>query len=218
MKSLLLNCTLKPSPETSNTAAMITMAEKMFHKLGVETEVVRVVDFNVKPGVSSDQGEGDAWPQILEKIRACDVFVLATPVWRGDRSSIAKRVAERMDGIWSETDSGTGQYVTYNKVAGVMVDGNEDGAKKAVASICMDLTEHGFTLPASNFTYYVGKAGPGPSYIEAGGERHLFTNKSMLFMVHNLVHLARVLQAQPYPTNLNELVETARKMSDPPPG
>lgn len=51
-----------------------------------------------------------------------------------------------------------------------MVDGNEDGTKKAISSICFDLLEHGFTVKA--FTY-VGMAGPGPSYTEVAGDRHL---------------------------------------------
>jgi hypothetical protein len=33
----------------------------------VVTETVRVVDHDVKPGVESDMGDGDAWPAILSK-------------------------------------------------------------------------------------------------------------------------------------------------------
>lgn len=214
LKALFLNCTLKQSPETSNTEAFIKNAADMFHQLEVETEIIRVVDFNIKPGNTSDKGEGDEWPKILDRIKESDILIIATPVWRGDRSSVAKRVAERMDGIMSETNDQNGQYPTYGKVAGVMVDGNEDGAKKAIASICFDLSEHGFTVPVNAFTYYVGKAGPGKSYIEAGGARHLFTNKMMIYMVHNITHLARVMKQNPYPTKLNELSKQAEAISD----
>jgi multimeric flavodoxin WrbA len=212
LKALFLNCTLKKSPETSNTEAFIKNAEKVFNELDVETEQLRVVDYDIKFGNSSDEKNGDQWPEILKKIKACDIFIIATPVWRGDRSSVSKIVSERLDGIWSDTDD-KGQFSTYNKVGGVMVDGNEDGAKKAIASICFDLSEHGFTVPVNAFTYYVGKAGPGPSYIEAKGDKHFFTNKMMYYMVHNLVHLAKTLKENPYTTNIKELTETAKGIS-----
>ena len=127
-------------------------------------------------------------------------MVIATPIWRGDRSAIAKMVGERFDGLMSEGNDKNGQYPSYNKVAGVMVDGNEDGAKKAISSITFDLSEQGFTVPVNAMTYYVGKAGPGPSYIKANGDKHEFTNNMMLLMVHNMVHMARVLKENPYPT------------------
>ena len=213
LKTLFLNCTLKKSPETSNTQAFITEAEKIFMELGVETETIRVVDHNVKFGNTSDEGEGDAWPMILNKIKAADMLVIATPVWRGDRSSVAKIVNERLDGVMSEGNDENGQYPTYNKVGGVMVDGNEDGAKKAISSIVFDLSEHGFTVPVNAFTYYVGKAGPGDSYIKAQGNKHEFTNNMILLMVHNMVHLAKTLKTNPYTTNVKKLGERAEKMS-----
>lgn len=214
LKAIFLNCTLKKSPETSNTAAYITNAEKMFHELGVQTESIRVVDYYIKPGNTSDEGDGDEWPKILQKVKESDIMIIATPIWRGDRSSVAKVVAERFDGVWNEADEESGQYPTFNKVAGVMVDGNEDGAKKAISSICFDLTEHGFSLPVNAFSYYVGKAGPGPAYIQAEGDKHFFTNKTLYLMVYALVHLARILKNEPYSMNVNELTEKAKKISN----
>lgn len=213
LKALFLNCTLKKSPETSNTEAFIKHAEKIFKELDVATESVRVVDYDVKFGVTSNEENGDEWPLILEKVKQCDILIYATPIWRGDRGSVAKMVAERFDGVMSEDTTENGQLLTYNKVGGVMVDGNEDGAKKAISSICFDLSEHGFTVPVNAMTYYVGKAGPGPSYIKAGGDKHEFTNNMMLLMVHNLVHVAKVLKENPYPTNVKALKERAGKMS-----
>lgn len=214
LKALFLNCTLKKSPETSNTQAFIANAEKIFHELEVKTESIRVVDKNVKFGNTSDEGEGDAWPSILQKVKESDIMIIATPIWRGDRSAVAKLVAERFDGIWNEAKEENGQYPTYNKVAGVLVDGNEDGAKKAISSILFDLSEHGFTVPVNAFSYYVGKAGPGPAYIEAGGDKHFFTNRTLYTMIYNMVHLAKTLKEKPYTSNLKELKEKAKNISD----
>ncbi len=213
MKALFLNCTLKESPKTSNTAAFISVAEKMFNDLDVATETLRLTDYNIAFGNTSDEGGGDEWPQILKKIYEHDLLIIATPVWRGDRSSIAKMIAERMDGIMEEGNDENGQYPTYNKVAGVMVDGNEDGAKRAISAMLFDLNEQGFSIPVNAFSYYVGKAGPGKSYIKANGDKHEFTNKCLLFMVHNMVSLAKSLKANPYDSDLKKLGELAREIS-----
>lgn len=213
LKALFLNCTLKSPGETSNTRAYIKNAEKIFHELGVQTEVLRMSAYNIKYGNSSDEGENDEWPRILKKIYGADILIIATPIWRGDRSSISKLIAERMDGIWEDTNESNGQYFTYNKVAGVMVDGNEDGAKKSIANILFDLNEQGFTIPVNAFTYYVGKAGPGKSYIDAKGDKHEFTNNYILIMVHNLVQMAKTLKENPYGTDLNKLKLQAKEMS-----
>lgn len=213
LKALFLNCTLKNSPEISNTEAFIYEAEKHFQKLEVITEQIRVVDYNVKFGNTSDEGEGDDWPEILGKVKESDILILATPIWRGDRSSVAKMVGERFDGVMSDQRDDQGRYFTYNKVAGVMIDGNEDGAKKSISSILYDLSEQGFSIPVNAFSYYVGKAGPGPSYIEAGGAKHEFTNNMLLLMVHNMVHLARVLKEHPYLTSVNDLKSQAKEIS-----
>jgi hypothetical protein len=37
---------------------------------GVTTELVRVADYDVHPGVSSDEGDGDQWPRLRSKILA----------------------------------------------------------------------------------------------------------------------------------------------------
>ena len=213
LKALFLNCTLKHSPEPSNTRAFIDKSISVFEELNVETEVIRVVDYDIKFGISSSMGSGDQWPAILNKIKQVDIFILATPVWRGDRSSVAKLVSERLDGLFSDDKNEKDQYMTYNKVAGALVDGNEDGAKKAISSILFDLSEHGFSLAVNPFSYYVGEAGPGPSYIEAEGDKYEFTNNMLLIMAQNMVHLAQFLKEHPYPIKLSGVRQKAKKIS-----
>ena len=38
-----------------------------------------MVDHDVKPGVSSDEGGGDEWPGIRAKLLAADILVFASP-------------------------------------------------------------------------------------------------------------------------------------------
>jgi multimeric flavodoxin WrbA len=61
----------------------------------------------------------------VSSVRAVDHSIL--PTWLGRPSSIAKRVLERMDAMLSETDDEE-RPVAYDRVAGVVVTGNEDGA------------------------------------------------------------------------------------------
>jgi multimeric flavodoxin WrbA len=213
LTALFLNCTLKKSPEQSNTQALIDKVAALFGELGVRSDTIRVVDHNVKFGVMSDEGEGDEWPGILERIKECDILVIATPIWFGVRSSVAQMVIERLDGTYLEGHPDTGQFPLYNKVAGVIVTGNEDGAHDAAATTLFNLSHLGCTVPPNADSYWVGDAGPGPSYIEAGGDRHLYTNKTARFLAHNLTYMARLLKSNPIPTSLTGLISDAQAVS-----
>lgn len=214
LKALFLNCTLKRSPEVSNTQALIDTVASLMDELGIETDSLRVTDYDVRFGICSDEGAGDEWPSILERIKACDILVVAMPIWFGVRSSVAQMVIERLDGTYEEGDAVTGQYPLYGKVAGVIVTGNEDGAHNCCAHTLYNLAHLGCTIPPNVDCYWVGDAGPGPSYVEAGGARHLYTNRTARFMAHNLVWGARALAAHPITTDLRKLEADARAVSD----
>ncbi len=206
LRAVFLNCTLKNSPEVSNTEALIAKVVEWFDTMDVESEIVRVVDYAVAFGVTSDEGGGDQWPAILEKIMAADIIVVGTPIWFGARASVCQLVMERLDGTYAETNE-AGQYPLYNKVAGVVVTGNEDGAHAAAETTLFNLTHLGCTVPPNVDTYWVGDAGPGPSYIEAGGENHPYTRRTTRWMAHNLVHMARILKANPIPAEGNTFAD-----------
>lgn len=215
LKAVALNCTLKRSPETSNTASLLNKVLGLMQPLGVECELIRIADYRVPFGVSSDEGQGDQWPQIYRKIRDAHILIVGTPIWFGHRSSVAQMVCERLDGSYGEADPETGQFPLYNKVAGVVITGNEDGAHSAAESLLFNLTHLGCAVPPNADCYWVGDAGPGPSYLDrGGGQKHLYTNKTARFMAHNLVYLAKLLRDHPIPTNLAQLGEQAKKESD----
>ena len=205
LKVLFLNCTLKRSPKVSNTRALIDKVARLYEQEGLETEVVRVVDHAVAFGISSDEGGGDEWPSISRKIKEADILIIGSPIWFGVRSSVCQLVLERLDGTYDEPDPDTGQYPLYNKVAGVIVTGNEDGAHNVAANTLFNLTHLGCTVPPNVDTYWVGEAGPGPSYIDAGGDKHLYTNRTYRYLVHNTIYMAKLLKDNPIPTNLKDL-------------
>lgn len=197
MKALVLNCTLKPSPQTSSTEALARVLMQELAKGGVETDLVRLVDLNVKPGVTGDEGEGDDWPSVDEKLKAADIVVFATPTWLGQMSSVCQRALERMDAWFGETDD-SGRPVAFGKVAGVVITGNEDGAHHIVATVCQELIDMGFTIPAQSWTYWHLGPGPGPDYVETD-QGHDYSDRVARNAARNLLALAKVLKPDTYP-------------------
>jgi multimeric flavodoxin WrbA len=197
MRATILNCTLKPSPATSNTEALARVVADALEDHDVEVELVRVADHDVKPGVSSDEGDGDEWPSLLEKVLASEILVVATPTWLGQISSVAKRVLERLDALLSETDD-DGRPVAYGRVAGFVVTGNEDGAHHCIAQLAQGVIDIGWTVPGQAWTYWNKGPGPGPSYLETD-EGHEWSETTGKTAAQNLVAVAKALQAHPMP-------------------
>src|ERR1700712_4202513 len=146
MKALIISCTLKASPATSNTEALADVVAEALREDGVETERIRAADHQILPGVTSDEGEGDGWPAVRERILDSEILIIATPTWLGKPASITQRVMERMDAMISETDEND-VPVAYNRVAGVVVTGNEDGAHHVIAETAGSLIDIGYTIP-----------------------------------------------------------------------
>jgi multimeric flavodoxin WrbA len=197
MRATILNCTLKPSPATSNTEALAQVVADALETHDVEVELVRVVDHDVKPGVSSDEGDGDEWPALREKVLASEILVIATPTWLGQISSVAKRVLERLDALLSETDD-EGRPVAYGRVAGFVVTGNEDGAHHCIAQLAQGVIDIGWTVPGQSWTYWNKGPGPGPSYLETD-EGHEWSETTGKTAAQNLVAVARALDAKRMP-------------------
>jgi len=197
MNAIVLNCTLKSSPAVSNTEALARVVTGALESEGVETEFVRIADFDVKPGVTMDEGNGDQWPQIVEKVLGAEILILATPIWLGQISSVAKRVLERFDALLSETDD-EGRPVAFNRVAGFVVTGNEDGAHHCIAELAQGVGDIGWTVPPQAFTYWNMGPGPGPDYLDTD-HGHEWSETTGKAAASNLLAVARALQATPIP-------------------
>jgi multimeric flavodoxin WrbA len=197
MKALLINCTLKASPESSNTEALAEVVADALRNEGVAVGSVRAVDRSIPPGVESDLGEGDEWPAIRAQILEAEILLFATPTWLGRPSSIAQRVLERMDAMISETDDEE-RPVAYNRVAGVVVTGNEDGAHHVISEVAGALGDVGFTVPGQAWTYWNRGPGPGDSYLETEQGRE-WSHATGRAAAANLLAVARALEANPIP-------------------
>ncbi len=197
MKALILNCTLKPAPEASNTAALLEDVIEALEEHEVSCDVQRVVDLHIPFGIETDLGVDDEWPAVHAEVMASDILVIATPTWLGQPSSIAKLVLERLNALMGEThDDGT--PVAFNKVAGVVVTGNEDGAHHVISEVNGGLVDIGFTIPGQAWTYWNMGPGPGPSYTETD-HGHEWARSTGRTMAANLVAVATALRQHPMP-------------------
>lgn len=198
LSAVVLACTLKPSPAPSSSVLLGEQVLDALASFGVGGELIRVVDHDVRFGVTTDEGGGDAWPQLRAKILAADILVLATPIWLGQPASVGKMVLERLDAELGETDD-EGRMLTFGTVAGVAVVGNEDGAHHVIAECLQALNDTGFTIPAAGSTYWVGEAMQGVDYADLDDtpEKTATTTRTL---AANATHLARLLQGDSYPS------------------
>ncbi len=199
LTALALNCTLKTktASEPSSTDRMLKLLAASMEPLGVNTTFLQLADYNIKPGVPSDEGNGDDWPGIRRKILDADILVMGTPIWMGQPSSVCKRALERMDAFLEEKDD-AGRMVSYGRVAAVAIVGNEDGAHHVSAELFQALNDVGFTIPANAVTYWVGEAMGSVNFVDLE-EIPEVVRSTLDLVARNTAHAARLFKAQPYP-------------------
>lgn len=197
LKAVSFICTLKPGLEESSTQKLAAQLADEMKPFGVETEFIRAMNYTIIPGVKTDMGPGDDWPALRQKMLDADIFILATPTWVGQMSSVALNIIQRLDAELSEKDD-QGRLLTFGKVAAVAIVGNEDGAHKITADVLQSLNDLGFTIPAQAATYWNGEAMGSVDYKDLKETPKAVADTNKL-VATNVVHLANVLKATPYP-------------------
>jgi len=198
LTALFLNCTLKKSPELSHTEKLMNLSQQIMNEVGVKTEILRPVDYKIAYGVYPDMTEygweQDDWPEIQKKIMDANILIIGTPIWLGEKSSIANLAIERLYSFSGETND-EGQYSYYGRAGGCIVTGNEDGVKHCSMSVLYGLQHIGYTIPPQADAGWIGEVGPGASYADekSGGPENDFTNRNTTFMTWNLLHIAKML-------------------------
>jgi multimeric flavodoxin WrbA len=200
LRAVIFNGTLKRSPEPSQTDGLLAIARGIMERAGVSVDEVRTVDHEIPPGVWPDMTahgyDRDDFPEIYHSLVVpADIVIVAGPIWLGDQSSQTRKIIERLYAYSGDVNE-RGQWSYYGKVGGVVTTGNEDGGKHVSAQVLYALQHIGMTVPPQSDAYWVGEAGPGPSYLdpESGGERNAWTTRNTVFMTWNLLHLARLLK------------------------
>lgn len=197
LKALGLNATLKSGSESSSTQKLLEQVLEELKKYGVDGSSIRLANHNIPPGVKVNEGKGDEWPAIRQKIMDAHIVVFATPIWVGQPSSVMKRALERMDAFLGEIDQ-DGYYPTSGKVGIVAVVGNEDGAHHVAAELYQSIIDFGFSVPAGSNAYWVGEAMGSKNYVDLKTTPRKL-KQTIRTLACNAAHLARVLKESPYP-------------------
>ena len=167
LSAMYVNCTLKKSPETSHTDSLINVSKQIMRKEKVRIDEIQLVGFEVASGVYPDMTEHnwekDDWPMLFKRIINADILIVGTPIWLGEKSSIAQKLIERLYAMSGQTND-KGQYLFYGKVGGCAVTGNEDGIKHCAMGILYSLQHIGYSIPPQADCGWIGEVGPGPSY------------------------------------------------------
>ena len=159
LNAIFLIATLKHkrgSGEFSHTEVLSELVIEKLNEYNVKSEIVRLVDYNIKPGTRLNMGNGDEWPEIAKKILAADIIVFATPIWWGNQSSLMQRTIERLDELHDELRE-TGESRLANKVGGIVITGEEDGEQHITGNISNFLLNIGVTLPPQCSVSYQGE-------------------------------------------------------------
>jgi multimeric flavodoxin WrbA len=197
IKALAINCTLKASPDESSCDRMLGLIAEALQQQGVSTSIIRAIDSDIAPGVSSHEGDGDEWPAIREQILDAQILIIGTPIWLGNPSSVCRRVLERLDAFLGETDD-DGRMISFDRVAVAATVGNEDGAHNVSAQLFQALGDVGFTIPAGGHAYWVGEAMGSVDFKDLD-EVPDDVQDTVDVLARNAAHLARLLAADGYP-------------------
>ncbi|CAN5529462.1 flavodoxin family protein [soil metagenome] len=221
LSAVYVNCTLKKSPEKSHTASLMEVSKEIMEREKVKIDEIRLIDHDVPSGVYPDMTEYgwevDEWPSLFKRIIEADILIVGTPIWLGEKSSVAQKLIERLYAMSSKTND-KGQYIYYGKVGGCIITGNEDGIKHCAMGILYSLQHVGYSIPPQADCGWIGEVGPGPSYGDKEwkgnkldtpiGYESDFTNRNTTFMTYNLLHLASMLKgANGYPNYGNSRKE-----------
>ena len=203
LKAVLFNATLKPAGQPSHTDTLLDVVQEIFEAQRVAVKRHRLSEYTLAPGVYPDMTEHgwdkDDWPKLSPDVFEADIVILGTPIWLGEKSSIAQSFIEKLYAHSGETND-KGQYRFYGKVGGCIVTGNEDGIKHVGMGVLYSMQHVGFSIPPQADAGWIGEAGPGPSYGDEqddgsrAGFDNEFTQRNTTFMAFNQLHMARMLK------------------------
>ncbi len=206
LKAVFINCSIKKDKSESHTQRLINRAAHIMEAEGVSVDHIYALDHNIAFGMVKDgkeTGQEDDWPELHKRIMNADILVIGSPIWLGVKSSVATLVVERLYAYSGDLNN-KDQYAYYGKVGGILVTGNEDGAKAVAMETLYSLSHIGYTIPPQADAAWLGEAGPGPSYGDTewsdeklegpAGYDNEFTNRNTTFMAWNLMHMAKILK------------------------
>jgi len=202
LKAIFLLATLKHKRgggEFSHTEVLSDFVAECLREHNVQSQIVRLVDYEIPPGTRSNMGKGDKWPGILQKALASDIIIFATPIWWGIQSSLMQRAIERLDELHTELRA-TGKSRLANKVGGIVITGEEDGEQHITGNIANFMLNIGVTVPPQCSVSYQGDyTRATKSSLAQKFRENKNTAKAAETMARNLSFFARLLRENNIP-------------------
>jgi multimeric flavodoxin WrbA len=198
VRAIFLLGTLKKKQVLSHTQALCEVVAEIFKSQeNVDSEIIRLRDYDIQPGVKTEI-DGDDWPKILKKMLRSDIIIFATPVWWGIQSSLIQRIIERLDELNDELLE-TGKSEFGNKVGGIVITGAEDGAEHIIGNILNFMSFNGFTIPPAPSVSWLGDAsGETKESLKKKFRKGPVYSTARTF-ARNEAYLARLLRDNPLP-------------------
>ena len=200
LRALFINCTLKTSPEVSNTQGLADLAIAIMEKNGVTVDVVRAVDHDIATGVYADMTEHgwdrDDWPpdpragdgrRHSRAVRADLARREVVDLHQSDRAPLRQLPPPQRRRPVRVLRAG--RWLPHHRQRGRREALRDEHPVLAAAPRLRRSRRR--PTPAGS-----AKPGPGPSYLDpgSGGPENDFTNRNTTFMTWNLLHLARMLK------------------------
>ena len=145
MKAIILLGTLKKEG-LSNTETLCEFFMDHLRQKEIDSEIIKLVNYNILPGTYTNMGEGDAWPGILEKLVAAHIIVFATPIWWGCHSSEIQKAIERLDHLHDDILEGKASRLD-GKAGGIIITGDSDGGEQIIGIMSNFFNAIGILLP-----------------------------------------------------------------------
>ena len=198
LKAIFLVGTLKKKQVLSHTLTLCeVVADILKSQEDVESEIIRLRDYNIQPGTRTEIDDDD-WPSIVEKMIASDIVIFGTPIWWGIQSSLVQRAIERLDELNDELLE-TGKSEFANKVGGIVITGDEDGAEHIIGNILNFMSWNGFTIPPAPSVTFLGDASEDTKEsLKKKFQRRGVYDAARTF-ARNEAYLARLLRDNPFP-------------------
>jgi len=146
-----------------NTVKLLLVALKTAEKLGAETELIHLYDYDIKPceGCLCDEQTACGYPCAIEddmkilydKVLKANALIIATPIYWFNMSSVVKAFIDRLTAFENMIFI-DGKSWVEGKVAGVIVCGNDSGCIQVIANLYATLVSMGFAIPPWALAYF----------------------------------------------------------------
>ena len=198
LKAIFLLGTLKKKQVLSHTLTLCeVVAEILKSQEGVESEIIRLRDYDIQPGTNTEI-DNDDWPMIVDKMIASDIIIFATPIWWGIQSSLIQRAIERLDELNDQLLE-TGKSKFANKVGGIVITGDEDGGEHIIGNILNFMSWNGFSIPPAPSVVFLGDASEDTKESLKKKFKKRGVYDAARTFARNEAYLARLLKENPFP-------------------